>query len=142
MVEEFEASLELFVKALESYEIPINRIWREVESVRTEHYGLLRGTAAPDLRLDALKHLAIHDALELVEVEDGAPAIGASATTLELRRRTGAVQIAVVRDGKPIYHRESEFHYRAGDTVVLVSDADSLSDAMQIFRPARDGTLR
>lgn len=73
VVEEFEASLELFVKALESYEIPINRIWREVESVRTEHYGLLRGTAAPDLRLDALKHLAIHDALELVEVEDGAP---------------------------------------------------------------------
>ena len=142
VVEEFEASLELFVKALESYEIPINRIWREVESVRTEHYGLLRGTAAPDLRLDALKHLAIHDALELVEVEDGSPAIGASATTLELRRRTGAVQIAVVRDGKPIYHRESDFHYRAGDTVVLVGDANSLSDAIQMFCPARDGTLR
>ena len=138
VVEEFEASLELFAKALESYEIPINRIWRELESVRTEHYGLLRGTAAPDLRLDALKHLAIHDALELVEVEEGAPAIGASATTLELRGRTGAVQVAVVRDGKPIYQRESDFHYRAGDTVVLVGDADSLSAAMQVFREARD----
>ena len=135
VVEEFEASLELFAKALESYEIPINRIWKEVESVRTEHYGLLRGTAAPDLRLDALKHLAIHDALELVEVEEGSPAIGASATTLELRRRTGAVQIAVVRDGKPIYHRESDFHYRAGDTVVLVGDTNSLSDAIKMFLP-------
>jgi CPA2 family monovalent cation:H+ antiporter-2 len=142
VVEEFEASLELFVKAMESYEIPTNRIWKEVESIRAEHYGLLRGTAAPDLRLDALKHLAIHDALELLEVEDGSPAIGASATTLELRRRTGAVQIAVVRDGKPIYHRESDFHYRAGDTVVLVGDADSLSDAIQMFVPASDGTLR
>ena len=136
VVEEFEASLELFSKALESYEIPINRIWREVESVRTEHYGLFRGTAAPDLRLDALKHLAIHDAIELVEVEDGAPAIGASATTLALRRRTGAVQIAVVRDGKPFYERASDFHYREGDTVVLVGDADSLSAAMQVFRAA------
>ena len=36
VVEEFEVSLELFAKALDSYEIPINRIWREVESVRTE----------------------------------------------------------------------------------------------------------
>ena len=103
VVEEFEASIELFARALDSYEIPINRIWREVESVRREHYGLLRGKAAPDLRLDALRHLGIHEALEIVEVEERCAAIGGSATSLELRRRTGAVQLAVVRDGRPIY---------------------------------------
>ena len=134
VVEEFEASLELFALALGSYEIPINRIWREVESVRTEHYALLRGKAGPDLRLDTLQHLGIHDALELVEVEDGAPAIGGSATTLELRRRTGAVQVAVVRDGQPIYRREPDFRYRAGDTIVLVGDPDCLSRALALFR--------
>ena len=134
VVDEFEASLELFAMALDSYEIPINRIWREVESVRTEHYGLLRGTAAPDLRLDTLKHLSIHNALELIEVEDGAQAVGENATTLDLRKTTGAVQIAVLRDGHPIYQREPDFHYRAGDTVVLVGDPDSLSCAMALFR--------
>ena len=139
VVEEFEASIELFAMALASYEIPINRIWREVESVRTEHYGLLRGKTAPDLRLDTLQHLGIHDALELVEVEEGAAAVGESATTLELRRRTGAVQVAVVRDSKPIYRREPEFKYRAGDTVVLVGDPDSLSRAMAQFAKATDG---
>ena len=136
VVEEFEASIELFARALDSYAIPINRIRREVESVRTEHYGLLRGKAAPDLRLDALRHLGVHDALELVEVEDGAPAIGGSATSLELRRRTGAVQVAVVRDGQPIYRRAPDFRYRAGDTVVLVGDPDCLSRAMTLFRAA------
>ena len=134
VVEEFEASLELFAKALDSYEIPINRIWREVESVRTEHYGLLRGTAAPDLRLDTLKHLGIHDALELIEVEDGAQAIGANATSLNLREKTGAVQVAVVRDGHPIYQREPNFRYQVADTVVLVGDPESLSRAMTLFR--------
>ena len=136
VVEEFEASLELFALALGSYEVPINRIWREVESVRTEHYALLRGKAGPDLRLDTLQHLGIHDALELVEVEDGAPAVGGRATTLELRRRTGAVQVAVVRDGHPIYRREPDFRYRAGDTVVLVGDPDCLSRALALFRAA------
>ena len=134
VVEEFEASIELFARALDSYEIPINRIWREVESVRREHYGLLRGKAAPDLRLDALRHLGIHDALELVEVEEGATAIGGSATSLELRRRTGAVQLAVVRDGQPIYRRAPDFHYQAGDTVVLVGNPASLESAMALFR--------
>ena len=134
VVEEFEASIELFAKALESYRIPINRIWQEAETVRTEHYALLRGTRQPDLRLDALKHLGIHDALELVEIREGASVIGTSATSLRLRRRTGAVQIAVVREGQPIYRRDSAFHYRAGDTVVLVGDRDSLDRAIALFQ--------
>ena len=134
VVEEFEASIELFARALDSYEIPINRIWREVESVRREHYGLLRGKAAPDLRLDALQHLGIRDAIELVEVEQRAAAIGGNATSLELRRRTGAVQLAVIRDGRPIYRRAPDFHYRAGDTVVLVGNPASLERALKLFR--------
>ena len=134
VVEEFEASIELFAKALESYRIPINRIWQEAETVRTEHYGLLRGTAQPDLRLDSLKHLGIHDALELMEIRDGARVIGMSATSLHLRRSTGVVQIAVVREGQPIYQRDSDFHYRAGDTVVLVGDRESLDRAIELFQ--------
>ncbi|MCY4596461.1 MAG: cation:proton antiporter [Bryobacterales bacterium] len=138
VVEEFEVSIELFAKALESYRIPINRIWQEASTVRNEHYGLFRGTAAPDLRLDALKHLGIHDALELVEIRDGANVTGMSATSLRLRRRTGAVQIAVVRDGEPLYRREPDFHYRAGDTVVLVGDRDSLDRAIAVFQEQRE----
>ena len=104
-MEEFEASLELFARALRSYEIPPRRIAHELNAVRDEHYGLLRGTAAPDLTLDALQHLGIHDALELVEVEVGSKAEGENARTLDLRRQTGAIQIAVVRGGVPIYRR-------------------------------------
>ena len=139
VVEEFEVSIELFAKALESYRIPINRIWQEAAAVREEHYGLFRGTAEPDLRLDALKHLGIHDALELVEIREGANVTGMSATSLELRRRTGAVQIAVVRDGQPIYRREPDFQYRPGDTVVLVGDRDSLDRAIALFQQHSGG---
>ena len=134
VVEEFEASIELFAKALESYRIPINKIWEEAEAVRTEHYGLLRGTAHPNLRLDAIKHLGIHDALELVEITEGARVTGKSATSLKLRSRTGAVQLAVVRDGHPLYRRDPEFHYEAGDTVVLVGDRESLDRSIALFR--------
>ncbi len=134
VVEEFEASIELFARALESYRIPINLIWQEAEAVRTEHYGLLRGTAEPNLRLDAIKHLGIHDALELVEIGDGSRVIGESARLLKLRRKTGAVQIAVVRDGQPYYRRDLDFRYEPGDTVVLVGDRESLDRAIAFFQ--------
>ena len=134
VVEEFEASLELFARALECYEIPAARIAHELDAVRSEHYGLLRGRARPNLHLDTLKHLGIHNALELAEVEPGAPAVGESAASLDLRRATGAVQIAVIRDGRPHYQREAAFTYRAGDTAVLVGDRDALDRAAALFR--------
>ena len=134
VVEEFEASLELFARALRSYEIPARRIAHELNAVRDEHYGLLRGTSAPDLTLDALQHLGIHDALELVEVEAASTADGENARTLDLRRATGAIQVAVVRDGVPIYRRDDHFRYQPGDTAVIVGDPDSLERAAALFR--------
>ena len=134
VVEEFEASLELFKRALEGYAVPAGRIAHELDAVRSEHYGLLRGTAAPDLTLDALQHLGIHDALELVEVEEGSAAIGENARTLDLRRRTAAIQVAVVRNGVPIYRRDDAFRYAPGDTAVLVGDRDALDAAAPLFR--------
>ena len=134
IVEEFEASLELFARALRSYEIPAARIAHELEAVRSEHYALLRGAAAPDLKLDTLKHLGIHDALELVEVEEGSAAAGESARTLDLRRRTNAIQVAVVRRGTPIYRRDDAFRYEVGDTAVLVGDREALDAAGVLFR--------
>ncbi len=137
VVEEFEASLELFARALQSYQIPPARIAHELEAVRSEHYGLLRGRSHPDLRLDALAHLGIHDAIELNEVEAGAAAVGQSATTLDLRRATGVVQIAVIRRAEPHYLREPNFRYEAGDTAVVVGTRDALDRAAELFRTRR-----
>ncbi|HJO39803.1 MAG: cation:proton antiporter [Vicinamibacterales bacterium] len=134
VVEEFEVSLELFARALESYTIPPAKVARELEAVRAEHYGLLRGQSTPDLRLDALKHLGIHAALELVEVEEGAAALGKNPLTIDLRRRTGAVQVAVIRDGHPIYERDPDFGYRVGDTAILVGTRDALDAAAALFQ--------
>jgi uncharacterized protein with PhoU and TrkA domain len=104
-----------------------------VNAVRNQHYAMLRGRARPDLKLNALKHLGIHSALELVEVEDGSPAGGESATTLNLRTRTGAIQIAVVRDGEALYQRDV-IPLRPGGTVVLVGEQDALARATTLFR--------
>ncbi len=136
VVEEFEASLELFARVLEFYEIPKNVIHHELELVRSEHYGLLRAAARPDIKLDALQHLGIHSALELVEVEAGSEAVGESPLSLDLRRKTGSVVLAVVRDGVAIYKRDPSFQFKRGDTVVLAGDADSLSKGSVVFRVA------
>ena len=134
VVEEFEASVELFALVLEFYEVPSNTIRRELDAVRSEHYSMLRGESRPDLQLDTLKHLGIHSALELVQIEEGAPAVGGNARTLNIRRDTGATLLAVVRDGKALYKRDATFQFRVGDTAVLVGEQEALERGTALFR--------
>ena len=96
---------------------------------------LLRGTAQPDLRLDSLKHLGIHDALELMEIRDGARVIGMSATSLHLRRcnrrragRRGEGRVSPSTSATRISTTGP------GTRVVLVGDRESLDRAIELFQ--------
>ncbi|HEX9723693.1 MAG TPA: cation:proton antiporter [Vicinamibacteria bacterium] len=137
VVEEFEATLELFARVLEFYEIPTNTIQHELAAVRNEHYRMLRGDSLASLRLDALRHLGIHGALDLVEVEAGSLAIGKDPTALNLRKRTGATVVTVVRSGKA-YQPDLSFGFLPGDTVVLVGDRESLDKGSAVFKAPVD----
>lgn len=137
--EEFETSVEIFARVLRLYGVPSNTIEREVQAVRGEHYGLFRGLALPDLKLDALRHLGVHAALDTVEVESGSPAVGESPASLHLRRRTGATLIAAVRDGRAHYTPDPAFRFRPGDVVVLVGERSALDQAIPLFRAPSAG---
>lgn len=134
--EEFETSLEIFARVLRLYGVPSNVIEREVQTVRDEHYEMFRRLQLPDLQLDALKHFDVHTALETIEVEGGARAIGENPTSLNLREETGVTVIAVIRDGVALYTPDPEFRFRPGDTVVLIGDREALRGGAQVFRAA------
>jgi len=134
--EEFETSLEIFSRVLRLYGVPRNVIEREVQTVRDEHYEMFRRLQLPDLQLDALKHFDVHTALETIEVEGGARAIGENPTSLSLREETGVTVIAVIRDSVALYTPDPEFRFRPGDTVVLIGDREALRRGAQVFRAA------
>jgi CPA2 family monovalent cation:H+ antiporter-2 len=131
--EEFETSLEIFSRVLRHFEIPANTIAREVEAARTELYGMALGRDAGPGHLEALAQLGVHHALEIVQVEPGAPAVGQHPVGLDVRHATGATIIAVVRNQKALYTPDAEFRFAAGDTVVLVGDEDALMRGRALF---------
>ncbi|HEX9727756.1 MAG TPA: cation:proton antiporter [Gemmatimonadales bacterium] len=133
IAQEFETSLEIFARVLHHYDIPSNTIEREIHAARTEHYGVVRGRAEPSFQLDALAHLGVHRALDILEVEPGARAVGGHPATLQLRRETGATVVAIIRQGQAYYAPEPAFRFAPGDTVVLVGDADALALARTAF---------
>ena len=132
--EEFETSIEIFSRVLRLYGAPANTIEREVRAVRGEAYEVLRGLSLPDLRLESLKHFGLHTAVETVEVEPSAQAIGNSPVGLALRRTTGATVIAAIRNDQTYHAPDPEFRFAEGDIVVLAGAAEALGAAMLVFR--------
>ncbi len=137
VVEEYEAALELFQRVMRHYCIPSNTIQAELDAMRTEGYGILRGLPKEALHLDELNFLGIQHALELMAVEKGSPAVGRSLRDLGLRKETKCTVVAVIRDAVPEYDIGPDFVFEAEDTVVLVGPGPGLPRGAERFRAPR-----
>lgn len=133
--EELETSVEIFARVLRRYGVSVNRIRRLVDEARGDHYGMF---LSPDRSVtsrigDLLAPLGERVRLETVVVAEGAPAVAQSAASLELRKRTGATVIAVVRAGAVTYSPDPLTPFEVGDEVLLVGDTDALEKAREMF---------
>jgi CPA2 family monovalent cation:H+ antiporter-2 len=133
--EEFETSVEIFARVLHEYHVPRNVIALQVDLIRKEHYGTLRGLRLAGKQLDELSHFLIGATTDVFSVLDDSPVVGQSLGQINLRERTGATVIAAVRDGKPIHQVGPEFVLQAGDLLVVLGAHRALDDAAQLISP-------
>lgn len=135
---EFETSIELFVRLLTHLGVPRHVVRMQEALIRLDHYQALRGTGAtPDLMRQAQK-LIMGGILETAQVLPGSAAAGRTLTELELRRRTGATILSIVRDERPEAPPDGQTRLEAGDLVVLYGPHEAIDRALALLEPRRD----
>jgi len=133
--EEFETSVEIFARVLRRLRIPRNIINVQVDIIRRERYGMLRGLSLPRQSLQDIEHLLAATLTETYLVEADSPAADKTIRELPLRRDTGVTIIAAVRDGKPTTNPSPDYRIQAGDTLVLLGNHGELDRAMSLLQP-------
>ena len=128
--EEFETSIEIFVRVLEKYHLPRNIINTQVQVIRSERYGILRGARSSSRRLTE----KIYDYLEAGVVEtflvpEGSWLEGKTLGEIDLRGKTGVTVIAVVRNEKTHSAPGADFRLETRDILVLVGDHQAMDRA-------------
>ena len=136
--EEFETSVEIFARVLQEYHIPRNVISLQVDLIRKEHYGTLRGIRLQGKQLDALSQFLVGTTSDIFSIVEASPAVGKSLEEINLPLRSGVSVIAVVRDGKSYPNVGDDFKLAVGDMLVLLGGHKALDDAAQILNPAGD----
>jgi CPA2 family monovalent cation:H+ antiporter-2 len=135
--EEFETSIEIFARVLQEFHVPRNVITLQVDLIRREHYGTLRGLRLEAKQLDALNQFLIGTTTDILSILEGSPVADQTLAESEIASRCGAKIIAVIRDGKPYYDLEGDFRLAAGDMLVVMGSHKALDDAATLLSPPR-----
>lgn len=139
--EEFETSIEIFSRVLREYGVARHAIQRHVSEVRSEGYQMLRSPSVPLVSMSEIAEALGAAATETLLLEEGSPAVGRTIGELELRRRTGATVVAVVRDGLTDVNPGSEFRFEAGDIVVLLGAPEQIDRTVEQINAARENSV-
>ena len=139
--EEFETSIEIFSRVLREYGVARHAIQRHVSEVRSEGYQMLRSPSVPLVSMSEIAEALGAAATETLVLDEGSPAVGRTIGGLELRRRTGATVVAVIRDGLTDVNPGSEFRFETGDIVVLLGSPEQIDRAVEQINAAGENNV-
>ncbi len=131
--EEFETALQIFRKVLQKYHIPLNIIMQQVTLLRQESYRLMR---KDDMDVSVLSHLDEFLAQGLTEtfyVSENNSNINKTISELNLRAKTNATIIAIVREGKMLPNPSPNEKLLVGDTLILIGTHQAVDQAIEIL---------
>ncbi|MCU0285415.1 MAG: NAD-binding protein, partial [Acidobacteria bacterium] len=136
--EEFETSIEIFIRTLQEYHIPRNVIEIQTKIIRSERYGMLRGIPLQYQKMDRLMTLLTAGTVETFMVIKDTIADGATLRGIGLREKTNASVIAVVRNDKSYASPSADFLIYAGDILVIVAAHKDMDNAFNFLSQLKE----
>jgi CPA2 family monovalent cation:H+ antiporter-2 len=135
--EEFETSIEIFTRVLDQYHIPRNVINAQIEVIRNENYGMLRGLPQTARGLEKMTQILAAGTSDTFLVTDDLDIAGRTVGAVDLKRHTGTILIAIVRGETPTLTPPENFMITPGDILILVGTHANMDSAFDYLGTRR-----
>lgn len=124
---EFEGGLEVLRLTLLSLGYPTTQVQLYADAVRHDQYDTSVSSAAERRSLEQLRN-AVRD-LEVVwrRVNAHSPLVGQTLVEADLRARTGASVIVIMRAGQPLPNPEASTRFMLDDQIGVIGDPDQVA---------------
>lgn len=133
--EEFETSIEIFARVLQRFGVSRGTIEEQIAKIRQRGYEMLRSPSLPNVEMGNLNE-AMHKAVtRTVRLGADSPAVGQTLGELDLRGKTGATVIAVIRDGEPKISPGARYTLCENDTILLSGSPEKTDAAITMLEP-------
>ncbi|MBI3755836.1 MAG: TrkA C-terminal domain-containing protein [Deltaproteobacteria bacterium] len=115
------------------YHIPTNIIQNQIDIIRHEGYAMLRGMSLPKERLMELSSIFATSITSTFLVTEDSLVANKTLSELDLRKKTGAIIIAVVRGSAASTVLSADFKIHAGDVLVLLGSHAQIDQAVKLL---------
>lgn len=129
--EEFETSLQIFSKVLRKFHIPLNVIMKQVSILRGESYSMMVKEELTTHPLINLNEILAAGLTDTYFISDDNPFVGKLLSEVNLRAKTDATIIAIVRNGKTITNPSGSETIYSNDTLVITGTHQAVDDAFE-----------
>jgi monovalent cation:H+ antiporter-2, CPA2 family len=131
IAEEFEAALELMTRILRVYHVPRAAIASLIRQIRTTRFDVFQDTRPTVPRLRLSGQLDVYT--ETVEVNDKSPVAHRRVADSDLRSRSGALILGIMRGKKTINNPQASERILPGDHLILTGTKEQLNHAIVII---------
>jgi CPA2 family monovalent cation:H+ antiporter-2 len=139
IAEELEAWMEIVTRILRLYGMPREVVAQQIATLREGDYQMLRILPIPGQPLRHLAHLLPQVELDLFYVLPDSRLCGTDLRTVNLRSRTGANVLAVVRESEVVHNPPGSLRFEEGDQVLLMGSREQLAAAFELLNQPRLG---
>jgi len=136
---ELEGGLEIVHHALLQLGFPLRQVHEYSEAVRHDHYETTISSAEEHRTLHALLNASESIDISWVSLEDGSPLIGQTLLSANIRSRSGASVVAILREGRLIANPKSFTVFERGDQVGLIGDEEQIQAARELILELEGG---
>jgi CPA2 family monovalent cation:H+ antiporter-2 len=130
---ELEGGLEIVRHTLLQLGFPLQEIYSYTDAVRRDHYDMGLNTEEEHRLLHELLNAANSIEIKWFHLPEDSPMIGQTLAEANLRARTGASVIAILREGQLTANPKSMTVFQAGDRVGLVGDREETEVAEKLL---------
>jgi monovalent cation:H+ antiporter-2, CPA2 family len=131
--EEFETSIQIFRQVLEQYHVPLNVIMQQVNLLRGESYRYLRSEEGTEVGFTNIDELLSARLTDTFYINEENKFVGKTIGELNLRSKTDATIIAIVRKGATITTPTAKDILLLGDTLVITGTHKAVDDAFDLL---------
>ncbi len=131
--EEFETSIQILGRVLKQYHLPNSVILAQANTLRTESYGIFRDIRFTEHAFDQINQILAQGTIDTVFINKDSEIVGKTLKEINLRDRTNATVISVIRNNEFIPNPSGNFTILENDLLVLFGTHNAIDKATEIL---------
>lgn len=138
---ELEGGLEIVRHTLLQLGFPLQEIYRYTDAVRRDHYDMHINTEEEHRLLHELLDAANSIEINWFRLTEGIPLVGQSLADANLRSKTGASVVALLRNGNLVANPKSMTVFEPGDRIAVIGDKEEIASVERLLSRAASESI-